>query len=221
MKSLTYQELNVKAENVEISNQFKTIKQAFIGGYITCRSTPKWFNSNESMPVDLLPVIGFGKDNTGDRFVLEFTVMRDNGNWKFAETQDYIACEITHYMFMPSERFIDYNLNLNDPPTFEKLIEKHSQWANETFPKSTARGAFLHAQRESIEIMQDFDNNASKKHLATEIMDYIFCLMHGAEKAGITFQMLVDAGFEKLDVNQGREWIDNGDGSYSHIKPAI
>lgn len=102
--------------------------------------------------------------------------------------------------------------------TFEELIEEHGQWADGTFPKGTAIGALLHAKREVQEIMDDIDNNAPVNNLATEYADALFCIMDSARRKGVTLIHILLAGDTKLQINKKRQWKDNGDGSYSHVK---
>ncbi len=39
--------------------------------------------------------------------------------------------------------------------TFENLIKEHLEFTSTTFPKGTARGAALHAEREIKEVLSD------------------------------------------------------------------
>lgn len=102
--------------------------------------------------------------------------------------------------------------------TFEQLIQEHGNWADATFPKGTAKGALLHAHREVDEIISDIDNGNDEQSIATEYADAIFCIMDSARRRGISMDKLILAGDAKLQKNKARQWRDNGDGSYSHIK---
>lgn len=102
--------------------------------------------------------------------------------------------------------------------TFEQLIKEHGEWADATFPKGTSMGALLHAQRECEEIRLDI-LNGHHDGLPIEYADALFCIMDSARRQGISLDRIIVAGSYKLQINKERQWKDNGDGSYSHIKP--
>jgi phosphoribosyl-ATP pyrophosphohydrolase len=102
--------------------------------------------------------------------------------------------------------------------TFEALIEEHGEWSAVTFPKGTAKGALLHAEREIVEIINDIENKAPHSVISKEYADAIFCIMDSARRKGVSVDDILKAGYAKLQVNKARTWKDNGDGSYSHIK---
>lgn len=119
--------------------------------------------------------------------------------------------------------------------TFEKLIKEHGEWADATFPKGTAHGALLHAEREAAEVIADFEADESMKKVAMEVADFMGCVMDSLRRDGIDTAVIskmldmlcvsnvalyaVRVEFEnKLRINKLRKWKDNGDGSYSHIK---
>ena len=105
--------------------------------------------------------------------------------------------------------------------TFEQLIEEHGIWADATFPKATSMGALIHAQREIKEVMEELsegDPNGQLR-LCTEYADVLFCVMDSSRREGLSVDDILQAGANKLAINKARKWKDNGDGSYSHIKP--
>lgn len=119
--------------------------------------------------------------------------------------------------------------------TFEQLIEDHGKWAAATFPKGTANGALIHAFREAHEVIADYENIATTEDKSTEIADFLGCVFDAGRRYGkdvtVIAKMLdllcdtsvtlndVKKAFEfKLEINKGRMWSDNGDGSYSHVK---
>lgn len=100
------------------------------------------------------------------------------------------------------------------------LLEDHAAWTAETFPKATAIGATLHAQREIGEVSYELTGEpVNKEKLATEIADTLFCLFDAARRSGIRIDDIVAAGRVKLEINKLRTWSYNGDGSYSHVRP--
>ena len=101
------------------------------------------------------------------------------------------------------------------------LLEDHAAWAAETFPKATATGATIHATLELGEVIDELTAEpVNKEKLATEIADTLFCLFDAARRSGIRIDDIVAAGRVKLEINKLRTWSYNGDGSYSHVKPA-
>ena len=102
--------------------------------------------------------------------------------------------------------------------SFEELIKDHGEWSSATFPKGTGKGALLHAHREIDEIISDIDEGADHFQLTTEYADAIFCIFDSARRRGVSLNQIILAGQEKLRKNKLRQWKDNGDGSYSHIK---
>lgn len=105
--------------------------------------------------------------------------------------------------------------------SFDELIEDQGRWADETFPNGTAIGVLIHAHKEVDEIIQDIENKAEPEVLSKEYADAIFCIMNSARRKDISLGQIIDAGNKKLQINKGRKWKDNGDGSYSHVKEDI
>ena len=101
---------------------------------------------------------------------------------------------------------------------WEDVAKEHLEWTKKVFPKSTSRGALLHAKREIDETIADIDNSVDNETKVTEYADIICCVISSADKEGISPEDIVNAMYNKLQVNKEREWKDNGDGSYSHIK---
>jgi len=102
--------------------------------------------------------------------------------------------------------------------SFEQLIEEHGQWADASFPKGTAMGALIHAEREVKEVMKEVERGGTTFAGATEFADLIFCILDSARRQGYTLTEIINAGAHKLEINKARKWKDNGDGSYSHVK---
>jgi Protein of unknown function (DUF550) len=101
---------------------------------------------------------------------------------------------------------------------FDSVINDHLEFTSKTFPKGTARGALLHMKREIDEVIADMDNGASMENKATEFADIFGCLIDSANREGVSPNALLKAFAAKLEINKDRQWKDNGDGSYSHIK---
>lgn len=98
------------------------------------------------------------------------------------------------------------------------LFNSHIDWAAETFPKQTSVGAMRHLIREAKEVIADIEAAAPRANKIEEYANCFGCLLSSMAQEGITIAEFADAFGGKLEINKGREWIDNGDGSYSHIK---
>lgn len=130
-----------------------------------------------------------------------------------------------------SELEIQRRLDENKKPlkfmerTFEQVFTEHTSWTAKQFPKGTSIGALIHASREANEVIHEIkkmgasdDPMTSRPKLVTEYADMMGCITDSFTREGITLQEVVDAWYEKLQVNKARQWKDNGDGSYSHVK---
>jgi len=97
---------------------------------------------------------------------------------------------------------------------YSEIIKQHIEFTSKTFTNGTSYGALLHLKREIEEVMEESDKNK----LAVEFADCLGCLIDSANRAGVTPDILFKAFYDKLQLNKSRQWQDNGDGSYSHIK---
>lgn len=103
--------------------------------------------------------------------------------------------------------------------TFEKIVSDHLEFTSRTFPKGTSIGALLHAEREIKEVIEELEmSEVNKQRLCVEYADIFGCITDSANRAGLEFIDIILAWNKKLTINKSREWKDNGDGSYSHIK---
>lgn len=99
------------------------------------------------------------------------------------------------------------------------LFAQHLHFTKIIFPLSTSVGALEHAKNECEEAIVEIDSNTNDRFaLAVEYSDIIGCIIDSANREGITPAMLKAAFSYKLDVNKGRKWKYNGNGTYSHIK---
>lgn len=102
---------------------------------------------------------------------------------------------------------------------FEEIVLEHLDFTSKTFPKGTSKGALLHAEREIKEVFEEIEmQEVNKQRLCIEYADIFGCITDSANRAGIKFEDIISAWKEKLEINKSREWKDNGDGSYSHLK---
>ncbi len=104
--------------------------------------------------------------------------------------------------------------------TFEQLAQEHKEWAFSTFPKCTSIGALLHAHREIDETISEINegNPNRQLQLITEYADVFGCIIDSLHREGFAISEMLEAFDNKLQINKTRQWKDNGDGSYSHVK---
>lgn len=102
--------------------------------------------------------------------------------------------------------------------SFEELIQEHGQWADATFPKGTAMGAITHAKKKLKEVENAMWWNEGTERVAEEFADVLGCVFDSMRRYRVSMDDLKVAFDNKLQINKGRSWKDNGDGSYSHIK---
>ncbi len=108
--------------------------------------------------------------------------------------------------------------------TIETAVHEWMAWTKENFPKSTAESSLVHLQREIKEVLEELnaDEPSPRQHEAVmslmEYADCILCLLTSAGMAGLTIDQLFRAIINKMQINYKRKWVDNGDGTYSHVK---
>lgn len=101
------------------------------------------------------------------------------------------------------------------PPSFYNLFSQHIKFTQATFLKATAYSSLQKLKEEikEVENALPFDDDSLE-----EYVDCFMCLLDSAARDGYTVNQLRHAFAKKLAKNQAREWIDNGDGTYSHVK---
>jgi NTP pyrophosphatase (non-canonical NTP hydrolase) len=98
-------------------------------------------------------------------------------------------------------------------------FETWKSFVNRVFVKSTADSSIVHLEREVDELKDELTKRPyDVEKLTEEYADCILCLLSSAAKAGLDHSVLSDAIRRKIFKNIDRQWRDNGDGTYSHIK---
>lgn len=98
--------------------------------------------------------------------------------------------------------------------TFEKLYVEHAEFSDKTFGKSRSfYGPLQHLQKEVKELLE----NPSDDH---EYADCLLLLIDAYRRKGGTAHRLLNACFEKLEINKERKWPDQPDenGVFEHVK---
>ncbi len=102
---------------------------------------------------------------------------------------------------------------------FEHVFEDHAQFAAKAFPLSTPESSLVHLKCEADEVLAELNfDYSTRERLLIEYADMMLCIISSATGRGITSSELVEAMHKKVQINKGRKWKYNGDGTYSHIK---
>lgn len=86
-----------------------------------------------------------------------------------------------------------------------QLIDDHLEFTSKMFPKGTARGAAIHAQREIQEVIDAIDDytvidgSVSRNALIEEYADVFGCLIDSVDRSGITTEELNTAFWKKIE----------------------
>jgi len=91
------------------------------------------------------------------------------------------------------------------------LFNEMGEFSVKTFTGATAKGHLRKLKEEADEAIED----------PTDIKEYADCLMAlfgAAYKAGFTYDSLIQAGKEKLEINKSRKWVKLENEIYQHIK---
>ena len=90
------------------------------------------------------------------------------------------------------------------------LFNEMGEFSVKTFTGATAKGHLRKLKEEADEAIED----------PTDIKEYADCLMAlfgAAYKAGFTYDSLIQAGKEKLEINKSRKWVKLENEIYQHV----
>lgn len=110
-----------------------------------------------------------------------------------------------------------YKNKMENKKTIFELEEERYAWSLATFPKASAIGS-LNKLRDEVDEIEENINEGKRDVI--EYADALMCLFDSArrQKEPITIQEIFDAFEKKLEINKNREWEENDNGSYSHVK---
>jgi hypothetical protein len=94
--------------------------------------------------------------------------------------------------------------------SIEQLFDSIGSWSKTAFPDAGTIDHIKKLQQEAEEVIQEPSD-------ITEYADCVIALFAGAWKSGISFNELVEAVDQKLEVNKKREWMKLPDGTYQHV----
>ncbi len=104
---------------------------------------------------------------------------------------------------------------------YKKLMDDHIAFAIPTFKNSTAFSSLLKLRTEIEEVEIEMLYGTTKMFLPAEYADCMMCILDSAARAGILPNEIMIAFAEKLEINKLREWVENPDHTYSHVKKTI
>ena len=105
--------------------------------------------------------------------------------------------------------------------TLEELKKKHQEFSIAKFPKSTAESSLIGLKKEADEAINELHGINRDYNTEALPLEYVDCLMYlfdSIERSGLTMEQIKIAFIKKLEINEGRIWIKNFDGTYSHVK---
>ncbi len=103
--------------------------------------------------------------------------------------------------------------------SLECLIKKHLEFSIVKFPNSTDKSSLLGLKKEAdeaIEELHGINRDYNGEALPLEYVDCLMYLFDSIERSGLTMSEIKSAFIKKLEINEGRVWIKNFDGTYSH-----
>lgn len=98
----------------------------------------------------------------------------------------------------------------------EQLFISHQEFSIKTFPKSTWVSSLRGLEREIKEVEEA--SKVSWENWVTEYVDCQMYLLDSMARAGVDMTEFKRLFKRKMLINNDREWKQNKDGSYSHIK---
>lgn len=97
--------------------------------------------------------------------------------------------------------------------SFDRLQERASEWAEQTFGPTSLEHKFARVQDEMVEIVAKPDD-------VVEWSDALLIFLHAAKAQGITANDIMNAGFEKLEVLKRRKYTHDPDTDSWSYRPA-
>lgn len=99
----------------------------------------------------------------------------------------------------------------------EEQYKAITSWQNNTFTRATALSKIAHLRQEIEELADDIKNNNPNQNL--EFADCFILLFGAANSAGMSYQNIIDAINQKMEINYQRQWgKPNEDGVVNHVK---
>lgn len=105
--------------------------------------------------------------------------------------------------------------------SYDLKAEQVRQWiqfTHKTFPKSTPKSCLIHLRREVGEAIDSITYNDDRDELLEEFADIILCAITAAGKCDFNAVEIIESIKNKMLINLKRDWKENPDGTYSHVK---
>jgi NTP pyrophosphatase (non-canonical NTP hydrolase) len=99
----------------------------------------------------------------------------------------------------------------------EEQYNAITTWQKNTFKQATPLSKIAHLRQEIEELAIDIKNNNPNQNL--EFADCFILLFGAANSAGMSYQNIIDAINQKMEINYQRKWgKPNEDGVVNHLK---
>ena len=88
------------------------------------------------------------------------------------------------------------------------LFEYVTKWQKETFPESKTHSKVAHLGDEVSELFLEiaFPQDDNGKAMRMEFADCFILLMGAAHDSGMTYEDIIEAINEKMEINKARKW---------------
>lgn len=106
----------------------------------------------------------------------------------------------------------------DEAPSLEQLFDQHGDFYTNVFAggEVDATIPLKKMRQEMEELYEEVANNGTR--VGKEFVDVLMCLVSFAKKAKLEWSTIKLDFAEKVEINKHRKWIQNADGTYSHVK---
>lgn len=96
-------------------------------------------------------------------------------------------------------------------------FDEITKWQKETFNPTTI-SCLKHLQEEILEVVFDLKSKMDRRNKRLEFADCFILLYGAAALEGMTYQDIVKAVQEKMEINKKRNWKLEVSGKHKHIE---
>ena len=105
---------------------------------------------------------------------------------------------------------------MTDKKDFNSFAVSYAAWSQETFGPDSQRGPIGPLNHLKKEVQNEL---LIDPHDREEYADAFMLILDAARRAGFDHHSLLEAAFEKLEINKTRKWqAPNPDGSIEHVR---
>lgn len=133
--------------------------------------------------------------------------------WELANSTIDLYNKDNGFLYHPAPTFLNFTL----------VAQEWQDWSVKTYVNATALVSMKKLRHELKELIEEIESDTPSPLQdegipLMEFADCFMCLLHGAAKQGHSPDALLRAINNKMRINQKREWKENDDHTYSHIK---